>query len=53
MTQDTDPTRLIAQLTQTVPVPRPSWLLSVYAKDVLTRLPEGPGHLCLWLHPKD
>lgn len=36
----TDPSSLAAQLTQMVPVPSPAWLLSVYAKDVLTRLPE-------------
>lgn len=40
VTQDTDPSRLVAPLPQMVPVPCPSWLLSVYAKDVLTRLPE-------------
>lgn len=36
----TDPSSLAAQLPQMVPVPCPGWLLSVYAKDVLTRLPE-------------
>ncbi|XP_057213319.1 uncharacterized protein LOC130568463 [Triplophysa rosa] len=40
VTQDTDPSRLVAPLPQMVPVPGPSWLLSVYTKDVLTRLPE-------------
>lgn len=36
----TDPSSLAARLPQMVPVPCPAWLLSVYAKDVLTRLPE-------------
>ncbi|XP_052472153.1 uncharacterized protein LOC128028874 [Carassius gibelio] len=36
----TDPSSLANQLPQMVPVPCPGWLLSVYAKDVLTRLPE-------------
>ncbi|KAL1269402.1 hypothetical protein QQF64_031691 [Cirrhinus molitorella] len=40
VTQGTDPSSLVAPLPQMVPVPCPSWLLSVYAKDVLTRLPE-------------
>ncbi len=36
----TDPSRLTTQLPQMVSVPFPAWLLSVYANDVLTRLPE-------------
>lgn len=40
VTQDTDHSSLVAPLPQMVPVPCPSWLLSVYAKDVLSRLPE-------------
>ncbi|XP_052471905.1 uncharacterized protein LOC128028665 [Carassius gibelio] len=40
VTQNTDPSSLIAALPQMVPVPSPSWLLSVYAREVLTRLPE-------------
>lgn len=40
MSHATDPSRLAAQMPQMVPVPCPGWLLSVYAKDVLTRLPE-------------
>ncbi len=40
MSHATDPSCLAAQMPQMVPVPCPGWLLSVYAKDVLTRLPE-------------
>ncbi|CAM4535379.1 unnamed protein product [Leuciscus chuanchicus] len=40
MTHVTDRSRLAARIPQMVPVPCPGWLLSVYAKDVLTRLPE-------------
>lgn len=40
VTQSTDPSSLIAPLPQMMPVPSPAWLLSVYAKDVLTLLPE-------------
>ncbi|KAL0147535.1 hypothetical protein M9458_057163, partial [Cirrhinus mrigala] len=40
MSHTTDASRLAAQIPQMVPVPCPGWLLSVYAKDVLTRLPE-------------
>ncbi len=40
MAHATDPGRLAAQIPQMIPVPCTGWLLSVYAKDVLTRLPE-------------
>ncbi len=40
MAHATDPGRLAAQIPQMVTEPCPGWLLSLYAKDVLTRLLE-------------
>lgn len=50
----TDPSSLGAQVPQMVPVPRPAWLLSVYARRADQAAgTKGQGDLHLWNHPED